>query len=360
MKILFVAKRYYTNKDLVGDRFGRLFHLPRKLAEAGHEVGVVAIDYKTFKYEKLKIGALDLVSLPSRSRGLRMPAGIKADIRAAMSPDVVVGSGHLHLAWTAARYAAKSQSKFLIEAYDYYPAFLLKPLQGAGKSIFERICRNADGCIAASERLGELMGRFNNRVKVIENGFDPENFSKRDREASLARLGLERNRKYVCFIGSASEELGYGDFVTAISKLRRTRPEIMGLHAGVLNSTSKESEDVRSLGQCTQDQVVDILSACSCGVVPYRETLQVAYSNSCKLVEYMAMGLPIVATRSGDNERVLGDAGGKLVSSSNPSQLSNAILEQLDNPIAPPYPEQWSWENLGGKLERFLNEVGNG
>jgi glycosyltransferase involved in cell wall biosynthesis len=111
------------------------------------------------------------------------------------------------------------------------------------------------------------------------------------------------------------------------------------------------------MGMCTQDKVADILSASACGVVPYRESLQVAYSNSCKLVEYMACGLPIVATRSGDNTRVLGEAGGQLVETSDPVQLGDSIIKQLDRPIEPPFPEKWQWSKLGSRLDQFLGEL---
>ena len=33
MKILFLAKRQYTAKDLLDDQFGRLFEIPKELAK---------------------------------------------------------------------------------------------------------------------------------------------------------------------------------------------------------------------------------------------------------------------------------------------------------------------------------------
>lgn len=359
MKILFVAKRYYTNKDLVDDRFGRLFHLPMSLARAGHEVCVVAIDYKTFKYEQLNIDGLDLISLPSRSRGLTLPTKELSKLPVAASPDLVIGSGHIHIARTALKHAGTTGAKFILEAYDYYPAFLPALLQSMGKRCFNSICGKADACVSASDRLAKLMAQFNGQVQVIENGFDPDVFRKRDRTESLARLELDENRQYVCFIGSASATLGYDDFVAALKDLRKSNPNIIGLHAGVFNTGPVASEDVIHLGLCSQDRVVDVLSGSSCGVVPYRESLQVAYSNSCKLVEYMATGLPVVATRSGDNERVLGEGGGKLVDSSSPTQLGQAIVSQLEDPIVPHYPERWKWSSLGDSLERFLLDIHN-
>jgi hypothetical protein len=44
MKIHLLCKRYYTRKDLIRDRFGRLYHLPVQLSRLGLQVSVTAID----------------------------------------------------------------------------------------------------------------------------------------------------------------------------------------------------------------------------------------------------------------------------------------------------------------------------
>ena len=46
MRIYLICKRYYTNKDLIKERFGRLYHLPKEWAANGAEVWVNAIDYR--------------------------------------------------------------------------------------------------------------------------------------------------------------------------------------------------------------------------------------------------------------------------------------------------------------------------
>ena len=46
MRIHIICKRYYTNKDLIENQFGRLYHLPEQLVKYGAEVWVNAIDYR--------------------------------------------------------------------------------------------------------------------------------------------------------------------------------------------------------------------------------------------------------------------------------------------------------------------------
>ena len=45
-RILFLAKRHYMGKDVLADRYGRLFHLPQELARRGHAVRCVLSDYR--------------------------------------------------------------------------------------------------------------------------------------------------------------------------------------------------------------------------------------------------------------------------------------------------------------------------
>ena len=49
MNILVICKRRYTNKDLINDRFGRLYHFPRVWKEAGHAITLLAADYFSFR-----------------------------------------------------------------------------------------------------------------------------------------------------------------------------------------------------------------------------------------------------------------------------------------------------------------------
>ena len=44
MRIAFLCKRHYTGKDVITDRFGRLYEIPHQLALLGHEVKAWCLD----------------------------------------------------------------------------------------------------------------------------------------------------------------------------------------------------------------------------------------------------------------------------------------------------------------------------
>ena len=47
MRILFLGKRHYTNKDALAERFGRIYQLPRYWAAAGHDVRLRLLEYRS-------------------------------------------------------------------------------------------------------------------------------------------------------------------------------------------------------------------------------------------------------------------------------------------------------------------------
>ena len=46
MRIVVLTKRQYTNKDVIDDRYGRLWEIPLALAEQGNDVICICLSYK--------------------------------------------------------------------------------------------------------------------------------------------------------------------------------------------------------------------------------------------------------------------------------------------------------------------------
>ena len=46
MRIVVLSKRQYTNKDVIDDRYGRLWEIPKELAGQGHTVTCICLSYR--------------------------------------------------------------------------------------------------------------------------------------------------------------------------------------------------------------------------------------------------------------------------------------------------------------------------
>jgi len=49
MRIIVLSKRQYTNKDVIDDRYERLWEIPMALASEGHTVTCVCLSYQSRK-----------------------------------------------------------------------------------------------------------------------------------------------------------------------------------------------------------------------------------------------------------------------------------------------------------------------
>ena len=63
-KTFFLTKRHYTNKDLILDHFGRLYHLPLQLVQNGLDVEVICANYRSRQEEAFSCSGFKFHSIP--------------------------------------------------------------------------------------------------------------------------------------------------------------------------------------------------------------------------------------------------------------------------------------------------------
>lgn len=201
MNVLFICKRYYTNKDLVADKFGRNFELPVMLAENGHKVLVVALDYRGRKMQLMSVGQVQFVSLPLFSLAtLKGLIGVYQQIRS-FSPTHIIGSGDSHIGYLAYRLAKNFGVFSVFDVYDHYLSFGSNRLP-LMKRMFHQALRKSDLILSASRNLNTLALEFNQNAIVLENGVDVDRFKPLDKNACRQKLGLAETHKLVGYFGS--------------------------------------------------------------------------------------------------------------------------------------------------------------
>lgn len=97
MKVLFLCKRFYTSKDLIEDKFGRLFHIPVQLAHLGAKVSVIALDYRNAHVTEKVIEAVPFRAEPATATRLVSVIFRLRDCIGALKPDVIIASGDSHI-----------------------------------------------------------------------------------------------------------------------------------------------------------------------------------------------------------------------------------------------------------------------
>jgi len=172
------------------------------------------------------------------------------------------------------------------------------------------------------------------RVEVIVNGIDVDRFAGGDRRGARAALGVEPGETLVGAVGTIREVKGQRVLLEAMLPLLGGMPGLRLVLAGdrrgayaeeVAREAARAGLGERVLMPGPVDDVPGLLAALDLFVLP---SLSEGMSNA--LLEAMAAGLPIVATRVGGNAEALaeGDAG-VLVPPGDPGELREAIAGLL-------------------------------
>jgi L-malate glycosyltransferase len=168
------------------------------------------------------------------------------------------------------------------------------------------------------------------KMHVAYNGIDLAKFSGLDRLREQARqmLGIQRDDIVVGNISCFREVKGIPQFVDAARIVLEKEPHMRFLAVGDGELYAAVVDRIRQYGledrfhlAGEQTDVLPYLAAMDIGVL---SSLAEGFSNS--LLEYMASGLPAVATEVGGNREAL-EGVGLLVPSDDPKALAEAILE---------------------------------
>ncbi len=167
------------------------------------------------------------------------------------------------------------------------------------------------------------------KLHVVYNGIDLAQFSQLDSLRAKARqmLGVGEDEILVGNISCMRSIKGIPQFVEAARLVLQQEPGMRFVAVGDGEHYALVQERIRQYGledrihlAGLQTDVLPYLAAMDIGVL---SSLAEGFSNS--LLEYMASGLPSVATDVGGNREALGDTG-FLVPPNDPAALAEAIL----------------------------------
>lgn len=355
MRIAWLVKRYYTNRDLIDDCFGRLYHLPVELHRLGHEQLVIAADYRgTAGFDRL-IDDVCFVSLPLRLH--RLPQFIRSAYAriAAFEPDVLIASADIPFGAFGLWFAKRLGIPFAFDVYDDYTAFASAKLPGM-KGLFRQVLRRTDLCIYASPPLERRLQALNSSTLVIENGIDPTLFKPMSKEDCRARLGIPNSDTVIGFFGSIEPNRGGETLIEAARIVALSRSNVRLLLAGA-NGLGREIKEPWAdyRGPRPQSDIPVMINASDVVTVPYHATPLENMANACKIAEYLACGVPVVATRVSNFPEVFATSPRALCEPGDPNALAQAILDQLSARQSPAADSMlFNWDTLAKKLEGGL------
>ena len=213
------------------------------------------------------------------------------------------------------------------------------------------ICKFADRILVNAEAIKAWLvdaGYDGNRITVIPNGVDVSRFEPARSNRLRSDLGLTADAPLVGVLGRVSGRKGLEDFIAATSIVAPRFPSARFLIIGEPSFSSRGGQihvdetytnELKALAerQGVNDRVIftgfrsdvsRILPELTVSVLP---SLSEGLSNT--VLESMAAGVPVVATRVGGTAEVIRDSeNGLLVPPSDPRSLADSICRLLDAP----------------------------
>lgn len=156
---------------------------------------------------------------------------------------------------------------------------------------------------------------------------------------SIPETARERAQGRFVYVGGVGAVRGINEMVEAIASVGDDRAHLHLLGAfsdPLLEARMRERKGwqrVNFLGWSSRETVVEELSQASAGLVLLHPTPQYVISYPVKMFEYMAAGLPVIASDFPLWREIVEGAGcGLLVDPQNPQALADAMQWVLDNP----------------------------
>jgi alpha-maltose-1-phosphate synthase len=255
---------------------------------------------------------------------------------------------------------------------------------------------NADGVVAVSEAMRAdveaLYGVPPERIRVIHNGIDPEEYRPRRSPDTLRRLGVDPDGPIVLFVGRITRQKGILHLVRAVHHLDATMQVV--LCAGSPDTDEIAAEMARSVEEATRRAAASVLWINE--VLPRAETVSL-YSHAdvfvCPSVyepfgiinlEAMACETPVVAAAVGGIPEIVvhgetgllvpfENAGGDSAEPRDPEGFSRDLAAAINELMSDPerrkamgqaararVVEHFSWRHIAEETLGFYRElVGN-
>jgi teichuronic acid biosynthesis glycosyltransferase TuaC len=196
--------------------------------------------------------------------------------------------------------------------------------------------RQAAAVITVSQELRQsaiAMGIPPEKITAIQNGCDTSVFHPGDRDEARREAGFEPRGELILYAGNLLASKGLGELMEAFIEIAASRPGLVlaivgqGEYGEVLKSRAAAAgvEDrVLMLGRRKADGVASWMRAADVFCLP-------SYSEGCPnvVVEALACGRPVVATRVGGTPELVDERSGILVPPRDAAQLRKALEEAL-------------------------------
>ena len=195
----------------------------------------------------------------------------------------------------------------------------------------EYLARGVDQMIVTTPALLERWGAINPRVTLMPNVADTALFATAREEGPVHPLVVDVPEPRVVFMGALDR---YKVDFALLEAVARRLPDVQficigpfGAADGTTAADAPNGANLRYLGPLPQRELPAALRGASAGIIPYALNDYTANVSPLKLYEYLAAGLPVVATPL--PALLAQPAQGALVADPDPDRFTARLIEAI-------------------------------
>jgi len=366
MKVVFLSKRQYMQKDVIDDRYARLYEIPNQLGQLGHKVVGICLSYRKRQPGRFQHFEHNdaLLEWHSFNLGLLIIPGIWRYLLATSKlidnskPDVLIGSSDcLHTVITA-YLARKFKIPYFLDLYDNYESFGLAKIPGL-LPLYRKAIKNANGICCVSEPLSDYIRQHygHNNVITLESTISGSDFQPLDKQTCRQRFNLPLDARIIGVAGSLNRKRGIGLLYDSFLQLAALDSSLNLALAGATdnNCPIPNHPRIHYLGLLPHSEIVTFYNALDLAVVCMRDTDFGRYAFPQKTYEILACKTPILTARLGALEQTFKDYPQCLYEPENAIDLQNKITALLEYPCTIDLPVP-TWSEQAQRLANWMQK----
>ncbi|MGC6440640.1 MAG: glycosyltransferase family 4 protein [Candidatus Puniceispirillaceae bacterium] len=257
---------------------------------------------------------------------------LKADIYHLHDPELLPVGYLLHLAGSKVIFDSHEDYPKQIKDRDYLPKALLSLISLMLSMLEQFCCKRFDGVITATPLIAEKFDKFTDHVLAIHNYPILKEFSE-----SVSQPMSKKDHQF-CYVGNISHHRGILEMVGLMGRLQPDARLALAGHFSErgLRERSTQIEGwsrVNEYGVVDRKKVAEILHQSDVGLLLLHPIPNYVDALPVKLFEYMAAGIPVIASDFVLWRQIIEEAGcGIMVDPLNPDSVVEAALYLMSNP----------------------------
>jgi glycosyltransferase involved in cell wall biosynthesis len=353
-------------KDVIDDRYARLYELPNQLAYQGNEVRGVCLSYRIRKQGEFKHFEKENSSLIWNSVNLgafifpgliRFSYSVFFLIRS-FKPDAILGSSDCPMVILTGIFARFFNIPCFIDLYDNYESFGLAKIPGV-LPLYRWAIKHSTGVSCVSEPLSEhirqLYGHLN--VLTLESTIMGGDFYPQDKQLARTSMALPCGAKIIGVAGSLDYGRGINLLYNSFLELAKKHPDLHLALAGTTDSMSPipQHSRIHYLGLLPHKDIVSFYNALDLAVICMRNTDFGRYAFPQKTYEILACKTPVLAAKLGALQHTFRDYPQCQYEPDNQNDLEAKIANLLENPVIINIPIP-TWQDQVKKLLSWIHQ----